>query len=77
MGSQALSSNFKINIQGNDALSMKMKYDIQEAQRGYEWLGHDKDYTELNAFHPLYKKGREHLEFNQLCHKSCVNGHNL
>lgn len=39
-------------------------FDIESILASYNWLGHQK-FSELNAFHPLYRPGREHFTYNQ------------
>lgn len=41
----------------NRSGKMTEKYFLEEVIKGYRWLGHDRGYTELNAFHPDYIKG--------------------
>lgn len=43
---------------------MEKPYLEADVLSSYRWLGHKK-LTELNAYHPLYKAGREHLEENK------------
>jgi len=42
---------------------MPGNYSLEDITKSYKWLGH-KSWTELNAFHPDYKPGREHYEWN-------------
>ena len=34
-------------------------------RHSFRWLGHTGHWTEFNAFHPLYRPGRENLEYNR------------
>jgi len=36
---------------------MSPKYSLVDVVKSYNWLGHDKGYTELNAYHPDYRPG--------------------
>ena len=43
---------------------MKKPYLETDVLNSYRWLGHEQ-YTELNAYHPLYRPGKEHFEENK------------
>jgi len=43
---------------------MPDKYLLEDVAKSYKWLGH-KGFTELNAFHPEYKPGRDNFEWNK------------
>ena len=43
-----------------------LKYSREDIIKSFNWLGHaGYGYTELNAFHPKYRPGREHFENNK------------
>jgi len=43
---------------------MSDKFLLEDVAKSYKWLGH-KGFTELNAFHPKYKPGRDNFEWNK------------
>lgn len=43
---------------------MNQNYLMEDAIQSYNWLGH-KEVTELNAYHPEYKPGKENYEWNK------------
>lgn len=43
---------------------MELKYFIDDVSKSYRWLGH-KEFTELNAYHPEFRPGKENLDWNK------------
>ena len=43
---------------------MSVGYSLSHVRRAFGWLGHGEGYSELNGFHPLYRRWREHVEWN-------------
>ena len=44
---------------------MPGNYSLDDVVKSYRWLGHKNGFTELNAFHPEYRPGRENVEWNR------------
>jgi len=44
---------------------MAKNYILKDIIQSYKWLGHHPHFTELNAFHPDYKPGKENFELNK------------
>jgi len=40
-------------------------YNLDDVRRSYYWLGLDRGYAELNAYHPAYRQGQEHAQWNR------------
>ena len=44
---------------------MPGNYTLDDVVKSYRWLGHKNGFTEMNAFHPVYRPGRENVEWNK------------
>lgn len=42
-----------------------MRFDMESVVNSYRWLGHGGAWTEVNAYHPMYRPGRENYAYNR------------
>ncbi|MDA2934972.1 hypothetical protein MYX82_11615, partial [Acidobacteria bacterium AH-259-D05] len=52
-----------LNPSSSKNRKMPGDYSLEDIAKSFNWLGHQ-SWTELNAFHPDYKPGRENFEWN-------------